>query len=115
MHDDGGTSVPVKEATQLEDIHPPAITVSDRAASSTASAYAAPTRAVREPTTRITVDMPDSLHRKISMLSVEDTPQHQGPGDRGIGGDLLQSGRGGLTEPWNKGPHHWPWTSHPTI
>jgi len=28
-------------------------------------------RAAREPTTRITVDMPDSLHRKISLLSVE--------------------------------------------
>ena len=28
-------------------------------------------RAPREPTTRITVDMPDSLHRKISLLSVE--------------------------------------------
>lgn len=26
---------------------------------------------IREPTTRITVDMPDSLHRKISLLSVE--------------------------------------------
>ncbi len=31
----------------------------------------APARAAREPTTRITVDMPDSLHRKISLLSVE--------------------------------------------
>lgn len=30
-----------------------------------------PVRAAREPTTRITVDMPDSLHRKISLLSVE--------------------------------------------
>ena len=30
-----------------------------------------PVRAPREPTTRITVDMPDSLHRKISLLSVE--------------------------------------------
>ena len=32
---------------------------------------AVPVRAAREPTTRITVDMPDSLHRKISFLSVE--------------------------------------------
>ena len=30
-----------------------------------------PARAAREPTTRITVDMPDSLHRKISLLSVD--------------------------------------------
>jgi len=30
-----------------------------------------PVRAIREPTTRITVDMPDSLHRKISLLSAE--------------------------------------------
>ena len=29
-------------------------------------------RAAREPTTRITVDMPDSLHRRISLLSVEE-------------------------------------------
>ena len=28
-------------------------------------------RAAREPTTRITVDMPDSMHRKISMLAAE--------------------------------------------
>ena len=35
------------------------------------SAPRAAPRAVREPTTRITVDMPDSLHRKVSMLSVE--------------------------------------------
>ena len=32
---------------------------------------AAPAQPAREPTTRITVDMPDSLHRKISLLSVE--------------------------------------------
>jgi len=35
------------------------------------SSYHAPVREAREPTTRITVDMPDSLHRKISLLSVE--------------------------------------------
>lgn len=35
------------------------------------SGRAVPARAAREPTTRITVDMPDSLHRKISLLSVE--------------------------------------------
>ena len=33
--------------------------------------YQVPARAVREPTTRITVDMPDSLHQKISVLSAQ--------------------------------------------
>ena len=36
-----------------------------------AAAYQMQARAAREPTTRITVDMPDSLHRKISMLAAE--------------------------------------------
>lgn len=35
------------------------------------SGHQGPVRAIREPTTRITVDMPDSLHRKIALLSVE--------------------------------------------
>lgn len=33
--------------------------------------YQVPPRAAREPTTRITVDMPDSLHQKISVLSAQ--------------------------------------------
>lgn len=45
----------------------PAVTVP---ATSTPAYRPAP-RAAREPTTRITVDMPDSLHRQISMLSAE--------------------------------------------
>ena len=36
-----------------------------------AANYQAPARAVRESTTRITVDMPDSLHQKISVLSAQ--------------------------------------------
>ena len=35
------------------------------------SDYQAPTRPLREPTTRITVDMPDSLHQKIAVLSAQ--------------------------------------------
>ena len=35
------------------------------------SEYQAPTRPLREPTTRITVDMPDSLHQKIAVLSAQ--------------------------------------------
>ena len=41
------------------------------AAPKVAADYQAPARAVREPTTRITVDMPDSLHQKISVLSAQ--------------------------------------------
>jgi len=47
----------------------PAGTVTKMA--SVSSGHHPAVRAAREPTTRITVDMPDSLHRKISMLSVE--------------------------------------------
>ena len=35
------------------------------------SEFQAPTRPLREPTTRITVDMPDSLHQKIAVLSAQ--------------------------------------------
>ena len=35
------------------------------------SEYQAPARPLREPTTRITVDMPDSLHQKIAVLSAQ--------------------------------------------
>ncbi len=43
-----------------------------RAAPQQQDAPRRPGRAAREPTTRITVDMPDSLHRRISFLSVEE-------------------------------------------
>ncbi len=45
----------------------PAVTAPKAAAAD----YQAPARAAREPTTRITVDMPDSLHQKISVLSAQ--------------------------------------------
>lgn len=51
----GGGSVPATRAPAVK----------------SASHAAAAARLTREPTTRITVDMPDSLHRQISLLSVE--------------------------------------------
>ena len=41
------------------------------AVNTASSNAAAPARPAREPTTRITVDMPDSLHRRLSLLSAE--------------------------------------------
>ena len=75
----GSTSVPEdRESAQvlvssLEDIMAPmqARQPTTVTAPKVAADYQAPARAVREPTTRITVDMPDSLHQKISVLSAQ--------------------------------------------
>lgn len=71
-------STAVRKAAELEQPPvqpaqpaPPVPPQEQPAAIAAGSGHLTPSRAVREPTTRITVDMPDSLHRKISLLSVE--------------------------------------------
>ena len=68
----GGAERVIAHADQATPVVPPQNPPRDpHAGAASGSRRQTPIRAVREPTTRITVDMPDSLHRKISLLSVE--------------------------------------------
>lgn len=62
---------PEQVPAQPAQVAPPVPPQEQPAAVAAGSGHRLASRAVREPTTRITVDMPDSLHRKISLLSVE--------------------------------------------
>ena len=64
-------AVPLQTLTTRKPKTPPASGETSAPKASSASDYQAPARAAREPTTRITVDMPDSLHQKISVLSAQ--------------------------------------------
>lgn len=62
---------PEQVPAQLAQAPPPVHPQEQPSVVAAGSGHRPASRAVREPTTRITVDMPDSLHRKISLLSVE--------------------------------------------
>ena len=66
-----GPTNEVASGSTVQIMPAPVPPITSSGAAAVGSGHQVSARAVREPTTRITVDMPDSLHRKISMLSAE--------------------------------------------